>query len=92
MNMIFTHEENMYLYRNEQDEKLAYLTYETLSDTVVEATHTVVSETLRGQGIGKKLVTYFLDDMKKQQLKVVPTCWYVKKVMEENDSYHDLLA
>lgn len=90
--MTFMREENTYIYKNEQGETLAYLTYEDVAQNTVEATHTVVSERLRGQGIGKKLVTYFLDEMKQQDKKVVPTCWYVKKVIEENETYHGLVS
>lgn len=90
--MVFRHEGNAYIYRDEQGEKLAYLTYEVISDDTVEATHTVVSEKLRGQGIGKKLVTYFLEEMKQKGFKVVPTCWYVEKIIDENEAYHELLA
>ncbi|MCH7770967.1 MAG: N-acetyltransferase [Bacteroidetes bacterium] len=46
----------------------------------------------RGKGIAKIVVEYAFNYAKENNLKVIPTCSYVKAFVKRNDNYKDLLA
>ena len=45
--------------------------------------HTGVDEAFTGRGIAKRLVYKVLEDAERKGLKVIPTCPYARKVLEE---------
>ncbi|HZV19565.1 MAG TPA: GNAT family N-acetyltransferase [Sphingobium sp.] len=55
-------------------------------------THTFVPEALRGRGAGAVLVKALLDDVRAQDLKVVPLCSFVAAYMRRHPETRDLLA
>lgn len=54
--------------------------------------HTEVPTALRGQGIGEKLVRGVLEEMRRQGLKVVPRCWFVREFLAGHPEYRDVMA
>jgi predicted GNAT family acetyltransferase len=54
--------------------------------------HTETAPAHGGKGYAKVLVTFALDDVRARGLKVVPSCWYVAQVIEEEPQYADLVA
>jgi predicted GNAT family acetyltransferase len=54
--------------------------------------HTEVPVAIHGQGIGEKLVRGALNEIRRRKLKVIPRCWFVRRVMESDPLYRDLLA
>lgn len=68
----------------------AKVTYFLEKDVLV-VDHTYVDETLRGQGIAsilsQKLVEYAINN----HYKIHPTCWYIKKWMNDHPQYQYLL-
>jgi uncharacterized protein len=54
--------------------------------------HTEVPVAIHGQGIGEKLVRGALSEIQRRKLKVAPGCWFVRRVMESDPLYRDLLA
>jgi hypothetical protein len=54
--------------------------------------HTEVPEALEGRGIGKRLIKGALDDARRQGLKVVPACAFVRHYIETHPEEQDLLA
>ena len=53
--------------------------------------HTEVPVTLRGRGIGARLVQGALEDARRAGVKVVPTCWFVREFIDRNPQFADLL-
>ena len=53
--------ENQYLLLGENDEILAEIDFPMIKEGVIEITHTIVSPSLQGQGIARKLVEKVLD-------------------------------
>jgi predicted GNAT family acetyltransferase len=46
---------------------------------------------LRGKGLAAKVVKAALEYAKEKRLKVIPNCWYVRKFIEKNSEYADLI-
>ena len=65
--------------------------YRVEGGTIV-MTHTEVPGELRGQGYGEKLARGALDIVRKRSLKVVPRCPFIRKFIEKNPDYQNLLA
>jgi hypothetical protein len=70
----------------------AVLEYAERPGAVLDYRHTFTPPALRGQGIAKELVLFALEHARQQGIKVVPSCPYVAKVIEDNPRYADLVA
>ena len=70
----------------------ATLDYSTPRQGVVDLESTVVPRQLRGKGFGRQLVRHVLDFARSNGLRVVPTCPFVARVIEEHPEYRDLVA
>jgi predicted GNAT family acetyltransferase len=68
-----------------------YCEYER-AGTVLTMPHTLVQTEFEGRGIGRRLVAFALDDARKQNLTIVPACWFVEEFIERNPEYADLVA
>ncbi|PJG83051.1 GNAT family N-acetyltransferase [Caviibacterium pharyngocola] len=67
---------------DEQGCKIAELTYEFVNAHTINANHTYVSDSLRGQGIADKLYRELRDFVRAEQLNVVASCSYIAKKLE----------
>lgn len=75
---------------NNGKEHLAEMVIAILGDNLV-VYHTEVSDKLRGQGIGGKLLNEMVAYARKNRLKVVPLCPYVRAQFEKHpDQYADI--
>lgn len=54
--------------------------------------HTEIGEDFSGQGLGTTLVRGALDDVRERGERIVPSCPFVAKFVEENPQYRDLVA
>jgi uncharacterized protein len=71
---------------------LAEILYEDHGPGQIAATHTRVDESLKGQGIGRKLLDELVSLARKYNLKIVPVCSFVQAAMEKDDSLRKLRA
>jgi predicted GNAT family acetyltransferase len=69
--------------------EITYRTEEATDNLVID--HTYVSEDLRGQGAGEKLVRAVVDLAREQKVKIVPECPYAAHQFEKHAEYRDLL-
>lgn len=46
---------------------------------------------LRGRGLAAEVVKAALEYAKEKKLKVIPTCWYVRKYVDEHPEYKKLI-
>ncbi len=76
--------DNKISYVDEQGNELAKITFPEVSEGVFEIDHTIVDESLRGQGIAGKLVKQAVDEITKRGGKVTASCSYAKKWLEKN--------
>lgn len=68
------------------------LDYRRRDDRTLDFRSTYVPRELRGRKLGERLVRYGLDYAREHGLKVVPTCPFVGRVVEDNPEYRDLLT
>lgn len=64
---------------------IAEITFEEIEKGVFNIDHTFVDESLRGQGIAKKLVEMAIKEIKNKNGKVQATCSYAKHYLEKNN-------
>ena len=66
-------------------------TYYRLDAGIITFVHTEVPPELGGKGIGSKLIKGALDTVRRDGLKVVPQCPFVKAYIDKHSEYADLL-
>lgn len=74
----------------EQKAEMIY-SYAGYDKIIIE--HTEVSEKLKGQGIGYKLIEEIVSFIRKNNLKAIPLCPFANAVFKKKkDEYKDVLA
>jgi len=73
------------------DQPAGFITYEPQGD-VLDLQHTEIDSAYEGKGVGTELVKQTLDLIRSIGKKVKPSCPFVKKFIDENAEYQDLLA
>ncbi|TYR77347.1 N-acetyltransferase [Rossellomorea vietnamensis] len=68
----------------------AELVYSADEEAIV-IEHTLVSEQLRGQGIGEKLVDKAVQYARENNLKLDSQCPFAKQILKNDDKYEDVL-
>ena len=73
------------------DRHLSFSEY-TLDGDVITFTHTIVPPSLEGKGVGSRLISGALAQVRERGLKVRPVCEFVKAYIERHPEWQDLLA
>jgi uncharacterized protein len=76
----------------EESERLGEMTYSKAGDRLIIIDHTDVSDKLRGQGAGKKMVLAAVDYARKNNLKILPLCPFAKATFDRTSEIQDVLA
>lgn len=77
-----------------QDADLAYISYyfeDNQHQNHIYVDHTVVSDQLKGQGIGKQLVLKVVEMAQERKLMITPECSFVAAYFEKHPDIHNLL-
>lgn len=74
-----------------EDKALAEMTFLISDENIITIDHTLISEGLSGQGIGKLLLKELVDWARSENKKIIPLCPYAKAQMEKNEEYHDMI-
>lgn len=82
--MQFIKEENRIYATNIDNETIAEVTFYEIENGVYNIDHTFVDDSLRGQGIGSKLVQEAVNAIKEKGAQIQATCPFASKWMEEN--------
>lgn len=83
---------NKFYIGEDSQNPMAEITFVPLTDNKIIVDHTYVSPALRGQGIGECLVEKIVEYARQKNIKIVPACSFVKKLMNENEKYRDLIT
>jgi uncharacterized protein len=62
----------------------------TIDDKVLTIWHTIIGESLKGQGAGSALVAYAVDYAHKNDLKIKPICTYALSQFEKKLEYGEV--
>lgn len=62
---------------DQQGKKVAKLTYFFVDQKTINANHTYVDESLRGQGVAEKLYQALVKFVREQGLNLIPSCSYI---------------
>ncbi len=79
-------------YIEENGKQLALMTYKKSSEDKIIIDHTEVDESLQGEGIGNDLVEASVKFARENNLKIVATCPFAKKVIDETPEFQKILA
>ncbi|MBS0285832.1 MAG: N-acetyltransferase [Proteobacteria bacterium] len=74
------------------DGQKATLKYSVINATTWDYYSTFVPNALRGRQIGQTLIKYALNYAKSNQLKIIPSCSFVKKWIQAHPDYQSLIA
>lgn len=72
-------------------ERVAEMTYSKAGTDRIIIDHTEVGDSMRGTGLGKKLVMRAVEDARKKGISIIPLCSYAKSVFERNAKLRDVL-
>lgn len=78
-------------YELEVEGHVAFIQY-ALTGGVMTLIHTEVPPELGGRGVGTMLARGALDDVRRQGLKVVVRCSFIRAFMAKRPEFNDLLA
>ena len=67
-----------------------YVLYEESKD-MLDLYSTNTPPQLRGQGLAEKVVLAAFKYAKEKNLKVIPSCWYVKKFLKKHIEYSSIV-
>lgn len=90
--MEFKKEVSRIYLENEKGEMIAEVTFPNIGENVVNINHTFVDGSLRGQGIGAKLMEEVVNELNASGRKAVPTCSYAVMWFDKNKQYDSLLS
>jgi uncharacterized protein len=75
-----------------EGKQLAEMSYVMAGDTNMIVDHTQVDESLKGQGVGKKLLEALVQYVREKQMLVVPLCPFANAMFKKVNEWHDVLA
>lgn len=69
----------------------AYVLYVEDKKTI-DLYSTYTPPALRGQGLAEKVVLAAFEYAKEKNLKVIPSCWYVRRFVEKHSVFQDIIV
>lgn len=88
---MFNSTHNSFYLGEDPQRPLAEINFIPLGDHELSIEHTYVSDTLRGQGMGGKLVDAVADLARAQGKKLSATCSFAGKLLWEDTKYSDII-
>ena len=77
---------------NDQGQRIAEISYIWRDEKTIDANHTWVDDSLRGQGAARQLLDVLVNFAREQDLKIIPTCSYVDVMFRREESFVDVAA
>lgn len=84
--------DSKYSYQYKVDDEMKAEIEWTEKDGVMTMTHTYTDDSLRGQGVAKKLLDQAANNAREKGLKMKAVCSYVVNAFEKSDDYNDVKA
>ena len=77
-------------YYEVEGKKLGLMTYSYAGDDKIIIDHTEVDTSLKGQGVGYKLVEASVNYARENNLKIMPLCPFANAVFKKRNDYNDV--
>jgi uncharacterized protein len=74
-----------------EGKRLAEMVYVMAGTKKMIIEHTEVDESLKGQGIGVKLLEALVEFVRKEEIKVIPLCPFAKATFKKRTDLQDVL-
>ncbi|ARD49670.1 GNAT family N-acetyltransferase [Sporosarcina sp. P37] len=81
-----------YAYQHKADGKVIAEIEWSEENGIMTMTHTYVDDSLRGQGVAKKLLDQAAENAREKGLKMKAVCSYVVNAFDRSDDYNDVKA
>lgn len=78
-------------YMGDFNSPIAEMTFSNSPNSLWIIDHTEVNESLKGQGIGKKLLLKIVEEARDLKVEILPLCPYAKHAFEKDESIQDVL-
>ncbi|MEQ9468174.1 MAG: GNAT family N-acetyltransferase [Ekhidna sp.] len=72
-------------------ERVAEMTYSKAGVDRIIIDHTEVDDSMRGTGLGKKMVEQAVEDARRKGISIVPLCPFARSVFDRNENLRDVL-
>ena len=82
---------NQFYIGEDAEHAIAKITFIPEGDNLT-IVHTLVDPSLKGQGVGNKLVNKVVELAREENKKIIPVCPFAKKVLTASEEYADVLA
>ena len=82
--------EGRYVARIDGIDAEARLVYRRTGPKLIVAVHTEVPEAFRGRGIGRLLATRMVDEARKEGVKIIAQCSFVKAERQKHPDWADV--
>lgn len=93
MAFIIQHDKHAHKFIMIVEDKISLLSYSISDDgRTVDYQHTFVPPELRGRHIAQAIVRFALEFAKNNNYRVVPSCPFVKKFIQDHPEYNDLIV
>ncbi|WP_420578128.1 GNAT family N-acetyltransferase [Ekhidna sp.] len=74
-----------------EGKKVGEMTYSIAGTDRIIIDHTEVDDSMRGAGLGKKMVVRAVEDARKKGISIVPLCPFARSVFDKNEVLKDVL-
>lgn len=81
-----------FLIKGENGERLAEMTYSVAGESGIIIDHTDVDDSLRGQGVGDKLLAAAVEHARANGLKIYATCPFALRKLQRSNDYEDVFG
>lgn len=81
---------SFFILSDDKQTRIAEITFVYTGDDLVIIDHTVVDESLKGQGIAKLLVAKVVERMREEGRKIISLCPFAKAIFDRTPEYNDI--
>lgn len=81
---------SFFILSDDKQTRLAEITFVYTGEELAIIDHTIVDESLKGQGIAKQLVAKVVEKMRAEHRKIIPLCPFAKAIFDRTPEYNDI--
>ena len=90
--LIFSHDIESQEFEASKGGLRAFITYRSNREGKIFLVHTEVPEVWRSQGVAEKLAEYAFAYIRKNRMRIIPMCSFIKAYIKRHSEHQDLLS